>query len=159
MGLWFEGSDPVAIHALASAGADLVRDIAVSLRRPVVVGEERLLKETKPERHAEVRRLIRRSQNFLKHADRDSDAMLEFETGEADMRLLGACTDYRLVAASPSPVLLAFETYAAITWANHLLEDRVRVAFPQDLQTRIAALPRDEALYQLVEILLDDAST
>lgn len=151
--LWFSDGDEVAIHTLAAAGGDLLRGVAIAAGRPVTLAPERFLEIIKPEHHTEVRRALRRSQNFFKHADRDSHETLEYETGEGDMRLLDACEAYRLMGTSPSPTLWAFETYAAFTWANHLLIDAVRGALPVDLSERIALLPRRDAFSELVEIL------
>lgn len=77
--LWFRGGDPIAIHTLASAGSDVLRDVAKANGYEVAIGTERLLTVVKPEYHDEVDRLLRNSQNYLKHADRDPDGVLEFD--------------------------------------------------------------------------------
>jgi len=72
--LFFEERDSLPIYTLAAAAQGLLRD----LLRPR--GEGSFIKDSDfivPEKRAEFMRLINRPQNFLKHADRDPEEVLE----------------------------------------------------------------------------------
>ena len=71
--LLFRGEDPIAIHTIAMAGFRILRDLAEA--RP----DSRMVQMTKsvfiPGKEAEFWGAIQSFSNFLKHADRDADAI------------------------------------------------------------------------------------
>lgn len=75
--LFFAGGDPVSIHTLAAASHELLRALVKSQ------GYKSLLKDNdliRPERAREYYDIVNAPQNFFKHANRDLDVTLDFQT-------------------------------------------------------------------------------
>jgi hypothetical protein len=87
--LLFGGGDPVSVHTLAAAGARVVRDL--SEQKGGQPWDDIIL----PGRHKEFLAALNRRGNFLKHADRDTDEILELEEEANDAVLLMAVMSYR----------------------------------------------------------------
>lgn len=86
--MFFAEEDPIAIHAVVAGGLQIISDLAT--KKGVSVGIESLLDSIIEERRGEFRQLMRRPQNFLKHADRKDDetAILEFNVESVEIFLV-----------------------------------------------------------------------
>jgi hypothetical protein len=87
--LYFGERDPVAIHALAAGAFEVVTALCARAGQP-----DELFDLVVPERRGEVLRWWRAAQNFVKHADRDPDAVLEFDPEFTDVVLVLAVRRY-----------------------------------------------------------------
>jgi len=75
--MFLRGDDPIPIHTLACAAQDVLRD----LLRAKGVAQASAIKDSdfiRPERQREYRDFINRPRDFLKHADREPDGLLDF---------------------------------------------------------------------------------
>ena len=89
--LMFGGGDIVSVHTLASASSTIFADLlhaqgAKAWRDEIVecfAGNEK-----------EVIRVMREAQNFFKHADKDPDAVLDFEEVTNDETMIIATLEY-----------------------------------------------------------------
>lgn len=107
--LWFLCEDPISVHTLASAAYQIIHDIKTA--KGIV---RDLLLDTlwiKDEFIAEFRRNIRRPANFFKHADRDPNAKIVFNTMMTDFFLLFACFGLELMKIEKSKSVRAFLSY------------------------------------------------
>ncbi len=101
--LFFHDGDPISIHTLTAAAYNLLRDLTK--------GKKWMLKETLSdyvEAGYEKRALaaFNKYENFLKHADRDPEDSLEYETFPTEMLLWDCCSAYRrLTSTSPHPMI------------------------------------------------------
>jgi hypothetical protein len=118
--LYFHEGDPISIHTLAGAAYEVLRGLNKARGGPPMI-KDWVADYIKPEFVNEIRTALNASQNFLKHADRDADAVLEYEPGQADFLLLDACWAYRRLAGEHLPLLGVFELRAAITWARRFV--------------------------------------
>jgi hypothetical protein len=81
----------VSIHTLAAAGYEELVDILHHEGRRTRLEESSEI-VIKPEFHALAQKMMRRAQNFFKHADKDPDGLLDFDPREPQF-LLFACVD------------------------------------------------------------------
>lgn len=104
--LYFNSQDVLAIHTLASASYELLKD----LHGPGLIerSAEHYLDEATM---AELRRFLRKPQNFLKHASRDPEATLEFSSRSTDLMLLEAAAKFVEVTGEHPHLLIAFEKW------------------------------------------------
>ena len=98
--LFLEDRDPVAIHTLASAAAQITADL---LRAKGVSSIIRSGSMVKAERRKEVMRKIREPENFLKHAESDPTAVLRFNAGASSFFIFAAIAEFELLAGRRFP--------------------------------------------------------
>lgn len=99
--LYFERRDPVAIHTLSAAAHQVIYDLA--LKKGIKAS---LLKDglyIRPEKKKEVSRKVAAAENFLKHADKDPDAVLEFNPGTTVYFIVDAIQLHNQVAGKYLP--------------------------------------------------------
>lgn len=107
--LFFNGEDEVAIHTLAAAARNVLCDLCAHHRitHPLLLDE--LLRDlVKPERHKEVREKFREYENYFKHANRDPDRSLTFNSEMTDFTLLEAVEAYKALTGESVPEFSAF---------------------------------------------------
>jgi len=121
--LYFDDGDEISMHTLAAAGSEVLRGLCDARDGSVRTMRDWALDHVEPEHRKQFASELAASQNFFKHADRDPDGVLVFGSNEVQARLLDACAVYRKIAAQGSAVLQAYEIYAAITWARHMVKD------------------------------------
>lgn len=80
--MFFDEGDMIAVHTLATAAQQILLDLALPLGIYSFFNDEKL---------TDLRDVFRTSQNFLKHADRDSDGKLPFFPEITKFHLLDAC--------------------------------------------------------------------
>jgi hypothetical protein len=135
--LYFQDGDEVAIHTLASAAYEVV----VSLRTRAGFVDE-IVKHILPERRAEFRQHWNRAQNFFKHADRDPEALLDFDPGLTEIKMLVACTCFA-VLGRPTEPMLTFQIWFSLHHTDVLTDPQMRSLF-EEIKPRWQQLPRDE---------------
>lgn len=98
--MFFERGDPVVIHTLAGAAQGLLRDLAIKKG-----GEHLSLLHDHPDIPAEHRKrwheVLNNVRNYLKHADRDHDRVLEWDEKDNEKWLLDAALLMNTVANQP----------------------------------------------------------
>ena len=105
--LYFEKRDPVSIHTLVGAAHQIMRDVASSngIEYKCIV-ENMQEKETITKK--EWYRAVFQPRNFFKHANQDSNVILDFDPNENEVWLLDACVLYGQVWNSTSKSVDAF---------------------------------------------------
>ena len=73
--LLFDNEDPIPIHTIAMAGFRIVRDLAADIPGHRI--EDLLAKTIKPGMEAQFWKAVNRPANFLKHADKDPNDILD----------------------------------------------------------------------------------
>ena len=107
--LLFANEDPVAIHALVAAGFRILKDLAEQSGK--VLTHQYLKAIIKPGKEKDFWKLMNRAANFLKHADRDPDEILNVKEEISDAMLLFACSYYRDLVYDITPEMTAFVTW------------------------------------------------
>jgi hypothetical protein len=109
--LWFHSSDPVSIHTLTAAGHRVVLDLLEHQGKSTFLFN---MKYVRPGKEKEIKRLIRRSETFFKHAKDDPENVHEFNPDETKFDLLAAIYGYKELDHQQLPLLELFLTYFAL---------------------------------------------
>ena len=111
--LYFNDQDIVSIHTLTAAAYEIVESLAQRRGRSTLA-QSSLLKLLSDDLAKEVRSAMRVPQNFLKHADRDPDAQLEFEPDFTEFLLLDAMSTYAQITGEIPRLFDVFSKWFAI---------------------------------------------
>ena len=113
--LFFERRDPASIHTLIGASHQIMRDVAsahnVSYR--CIVDE---LPQRESLRLKDWYRAVFAPRNFFKHADQDSNVILDFDPDENELWLLDSCILYGQLFVELSKPVLAFWTWYQVKY-------------------------------------------
>jgi hypothetical protein len=99
--LWFNGGDPVSVHTLAYAAYEIIHTISKKRdpNRRDLLFDSLLIKD---EYRTEYNALVRRHANFFKHADKEGDAIIEFNPELSELFILFAILGRELCGESPT---------------------------------------------------------
>jgi len=89
--LMFGGGDIVSVHTLTSASSTIFSDLLHAKGEKAWRDE---IVECFPGNERQVSRVLREAQNFFKHAERDPDAVLEFDEVTNDETIIVATLEY-----------------------------------------------------------------
>ena len=89
--LIFAGGDIVSVHTLAAASSAVFADLLHAKGRKAWRDE---IVECFPGQEEEIKRVLRKAQNFFKHANKDPDAVLEFDEATNDETIIIATLEY-----------------------------------------------------------------
>jgi hypothetical protein len=156
--LYFADGDPVSIHTLACASCDLVRDVGRAQGIAKLTVKDWGLDYVKAEHRGEIRHLLSSSQNFFKHADRDSSETIDFNPEEPAARLLDGCMAYQKLTGTMTPLMTLFQLRAALTWARDFFGYEALESTPEETRLEWRDLPNPEFLRRLLPGLEDAAS-
>ena len=96
--LYFQFGEPVSIHALASAAAEVLADLADHAGlKPQVSWKNFVEIYGKPDKREFLMEIYRKPQNFFKHADRDPGDMITFYPKATEFVVFEACEFYFLL--------------------------------------------------------------
>ena len=134
--LFFERRDLVAVHTLAAASQEVLRDLG----RPH--GFKSIFKDSefvRPEYREELAKRLNEAQNFFKHADRDRDEELKFYHETTKFYLFDGSFLYNQVTGRQLPEIAVFQMwfvakYPDLLKGHPLKEVITRVAQDTDLE-------------------------
>jgi hypothetical protein len=121
--LFFERRDVVPIYTLAAASQELLRDLLRPLGKGSVTKDSHLVR---PERKKEFLEVLNRPQNFFKHADRDPEEVLDFNSRSLEYVLFDCALMYQAYTGRHLR-----EGFAFVIWFVSLYPD---VLFPGDFK-------------------------
>jgi hypothetical protein len=137
--LWFLDKDEVSIHTLAAAAYQIVHDIKAKRAeiRDLLYDSDMI----KDEYRKQWINVLKRPQNFFKHADSDPDGFLEFHPQNNIGFIMFAAGGLRLLGEQTSLAVNAFTFWLVInkpTWITptyrKLFEERIGVNDLQQLK-------------------------
>jgi hypothetical protein len=110
--MYFLEMDVISTHAIAAAGLQIVSDLGIKQNKSV--GYTDFLSLIVEKRRGEFLDLMRHPQNFIKHADREGDAIavLEYNPETLEIFLFLAGQAYEKLTGSTTP-----EIRGLITWS------------------------------------------
>lgn len=152
--LYFVEADPVSIHTLTSTAYQLLADINKA------IGGSPMLKEqvptwVRPDASDEARRRLNEAANFFKHADRDHEAILEFNSNPTWLWLYDACQKYHELTQEAVPILYAFVVWCWIGPGHDLVKGPEREHVREQLKQMFPnpGLGRATFLHQVLPIV------
>jgi hypothetical protein len=154
--LFFTTSDAVSVHTLVSAAYEVLRAINEKHGGGFMVKD--IHKYVAPERSAEIRERMARSQNFIKHADRDPDGEIEFSPAESSLPLFEAIIKYRELTNRLPPTLGCFLIWFALENRDIMSKNTQFAAMIESIEA--SSPPRErEAFYRYVVAQLQDEAS
>jgi hypothetical protein len=105
----FDGEDPVAIHSVIAAGHRIIKDICE--QRGDIESYLRFTDWIVPGHERDFWNAMNASANFIKHADRDAEAIHELDDEASDYMIVYAAKWYADLGNSTSPEMKAFATW------------------------------------------------
>ena len=111
--LWFNHSEPVAIHTLACAAHELLATLLKKQGKPALAFDP---SHYKPGCAGLMKKVLHQHYNFFKHADKDADAKIEFPIGITEMFLMMAIEGWRDLMGKREPSHFAY-------WSWHMLHN------------------------------------
>jgi hypothetical protein len=121
--LWFESGDPVTIHTLACAAHEVIHTISLK-RNP---SRRRLLLDA-----GLANDVLRKPANFFKHADRDGDSVITFDSADSDPFILYSTIGVLLCGEQANVAETAYLMWTFIKRPD-LLTDRGRQVVAENL--------------------------
>lgn len=110
---FFNDYDPVSIHALTRAAHEVLE--AISKKQGInSVILEGIKKFVRTDKQKMVRDKINEVKNFIKHADRDPEAVVEFDPEITQYFIWDACRLYKLLTTNYTRDMLVFTTWISI---------------------------------------------
>lgn len=112
--LWANDWDPVSVHVLASAAAEVVGVLRrTNTELPV---QSEILTSLASEFDERFESYLRTSFNFMKHGARDAASTLRFNPNESEWVIYHACVDYLAAFGVAPPEALLFLVYMTDEW-------------------------------------------
>lgn len=126
--LWFHDGDVVSIHTLTSAAHGIVHDLMDARGKSTVLFDPKWIRK---ERMIEWHTIVKKAQNFFKHADRPKDptATLFFAHTATEFILMDALMAYRELSGESTDRMRVFWCYFSIQHPNCLDESTLK-SFP-----------------------------
>jgi len=141
--LYVTNGDPVAIHVLTSAAAEILN--VVGKTRAVETWKVAFLDRIVDEHRGEVEAALREPYNFMKHASSDADAEFDgFNPAINGVLLFVCCRDYWLVYDDLSPEMKVFMVLQATLRPQYVMPSQ-QAAFTK-LSGPVLALAETEVL-------------
>ena len=120
--LYFFQGDPISIHTLASAAAQILQDLSKHRGgAPMLFREAFLQRYFRPERQPEIKKTLAAAENFFKHADRDPETVLRFRVGQTELVLLEAVEAYDKLTSESAPLLAVYRIWFMIEAGKDLV--------------------------------------
>lgn len=107
--LWANEWDPVSVHVLASAAAEIIAVLHQSKGGAPI--RSSMLDNMEGEYRDQVAYAISEAFNFMKHGARDPEAVLVFNPEETEWVIYSACVDYLAAFGVAAPEALLFLVY------------------------------------------------
>jgi hypothetical protein len=120
--LYFHEGDELATHTLVGAAHILITDLSKATKF-----ESILDRYIVPAWRWRFEKVIRAPQNFIKHADTDAEATLDFNPHNTELMLFIDIEMFKELTGSATDPMRAFQVYAAATFGREAFE-----RFPQD---------------------------
>lgn len=114
--LYFSNGDPVSIHTLTAAAYNITRDINKKMEGSPLLIKELFLKCVREGHEERIRKKLNEAENFFKHADRDHQAVIDFNPELSEMLVLEACSAYYKLSGEFPPLFKLFQSWFI---ANH----------------------------------------
>jgi hypothetical protein len=120
--LWFRDADPIVVHAVISGAYQISQDLNKKRGNKDATLEGWAEVHIKPGHVKEALQILRRPRNFVKHADRDPDDILEFDPGATPYEILLTLHGLRALDGQTSDLQAAFMFWICVNRPNLILE-------------------------------------
>ena len=150
--MFFRNEDPVSIHTLAEAASQVLNDIGKNYGAKSFLRDNDLIRDDKKK---EWLRLLFKSRNFFKHANKDKDSSHEFKEIFNDFSILDATNMYTLIKKAWVPETMAFQAWFAVAYP-HLIKEGSEFSKVVEIAKNNGLLPdpkNRQLLYELIRTI------
>lgn len=134
--LFFDYGDVISIHTLAAAGYQILIDILHDQGRSTRL-EQSMEDLIKPGFEALARKMLRKPQNFFKHAEEDPTGSIEFDAREPDFLLFACGEVYHTLTGRHLRELWAFLWWFTLEYPDIVKPGAFRDGLEEALKTQI----------------------
>ena len=143
--LFFHEGEELATHTLVGAAHILITDLSKAANL-----ESILDRYIVPDWRWKFEKAIRAPQNFIKHADTDAEATLEFNPHNTELMLFIDIEMFKELTGSATDPMRAFHAYAAATFGREAFE-----RFPQDVLDDLAVRAAEMSKREFFVFVMD----
>lgn len=131
---FFEQRDTIAIHTLAAAAAQVLQDLCKAQGIETFLRNANLIR---PDKRKFWRQLLKASENFFKHADRDPEATHDFRPGSTEFVIFDATLMYPLLTKRQTYEGAVFQSWFFLKYPDMLLDSD----YKRNMMTTASRLP------------------
>lgn len=123
--LWFLDKDPISVHTLAAAAHQIIHDIyqktgGIGIAGYGLIYDSIIIKDEYRKEYVE---FVRDHANFLKHADRDPESELEFNSAGSFIFMFYSVLALDLFRLVPNQIESMFINYVILAEPNWMSKD------------------------------------
>jgi hypothetical protein len=144
--LLFADSDPLAVRTLSAAAHAVLSDL-VEHKKPGGSWRSKMVEDCGLPK-GEALRVLNGASNFLKHADRDPEELLEFEEEETDHLIFFATLECGELGHKSSTAMQAFQIWYLAVYPDYIGKHSELAQKAQKFLPGIDKLEREERLKQ-----------
>ncbi len=132
--LFFNHEDMIGIHTLTAAASQVIRDLARKRGSASPIRDEQIVTEIiRPEKKQEWVRILKRAENFFKHANHDSEEMLDFFPDATPWLIFEAILMHNQLTGGYIPETLVFATWFNLKHPDVLLGGPLKTVIQEAL--------------------------
>lgn len=107
--LYFLEDDPVSIHTLSAAAYNILKDVGKNNGANPMMIKEMFLKYVKPSKENMFIHKINEAENFFKHADKDNESTLKFDTTFTEFFIIDTVGQYNQITGDDTSCFQLFK--------------------------------------------------
>ena len=143
--MFFAAEDPFAVHSVISAAERIVRDLAEHSGKSSI--HETIKLYIRPGMEKKFWSEFNKCANFLKHADADPNALLEFNEQVNDVGIATCCLYYKSLGYQPTADMSGFIWWYTVMNPDLLVETApLKKILSKSHFEKIRTLPRSDQL-------------
>ena len=141
--LWFADSDPISIHVLACSAYQIVHDLNRKARGRDLIYDSLVVKD---EYRQEWIDRIKGTYNFLKHADKDPTATVEFDPASNEFFIMFTCLGLKLLGIKPNIARAGFVLHQMLSHPEILTNQgkSLLAPYPDAMKNQALQIPKKE---------------
>ncbi|MBF0243891.1 MAG: hypothetical protein HQL31_01290 [Planctomycetes bacterium] len=121
--LFFNSKDPISIHTLSAASSELCNDLLSDHLDKDGWMDILVKSAVKPEFQKEFKCIMRKAQNFFKHADKDPKAIFDYKSLITEIHLFFTIDDYRRLTGERTPLMLIYQSWYMLSNPHHFQDE------------------------------------
>lgn len=111
MRLYFSHGDPVSIHTLTASAYNVLRDVTAKKGGSPMLLKDKMFDYVKPGHKKTLRKKFNEAENFFKHARRDHETALDFNTEQTEFLIYDACSQYYELTGEYPPLFHIYQVW------------------------------------------------
>lgn len=125
--LYFYSDDPISIHTLTAAAYNVIRDLNSKNERSPMFMKDLFLDYIIENKKKEIQKMINEAENFFKHADKDPEKILDFNTQLTEIMIWDACEHYTAITGESPPLFKIFLAWYYLQHPDYIKKEHPMV--------------------------------